>query len=75
MSGRTAPAARAGSAPAGGGELLTTAEAAHVLRRTPKTLRSWRYLNVGPPYLAGGRVLYRRADLDAWLERQLVRPA
>lgn len=55
---------------------LTTAEAADYLRQSPRTLIRWRGLRVGPPWTkAGQRVLYRRADLDAWLDRQRREPA
>lgn len=33
-----------------------------------KTLAQWRSQGKGPPFLKiGGRILYARADLDAWL--------
>ncbi|MSQ03440.1 MAG: DNA-binding protein [Myxococcales bacterium] len=42
-----------------------------------QTLRKWRLTGRGPPYirLGGpmGRVLYRRADLDAWLGARTFR--
>ena len=54
--------------------LLTTTEAAAYLRLAPKTLERLRITAGGPPFLKAGpgkraRVLYRRGDLDAWLEK------
>ena len=47
--------------------------AAHVGVVSPKTLENWRGLGIGPRYLKlGGRVAYRIADLDAWLDEQVV---
>lgn len=52
--------------------LLQTADVAAMLGMRPQTLRKWRLSGCGPPYarLGGplGRVLYRRADIDAWLD-------
>ncbi len=40
-----------------------------------QTLTNWRYRGVGPRYTKIGRkVLYRRADLDAWLTAQARDP-
>ena len=50
---------------------LTTQELAAELKRTPETILRWRRLRTGPPYLrVQGRVLYDRADVEAWLTRQ-----
>ncbi|WP_409047039.1 helix-turn-helix transcriptional regulator [Microbacterium sp. HA-8] len=51
--------------------LLTTAEAAAVLRLAPKTLRNWlcdwETLQRGPePVKLGGRRVYRRSDVLAY---------
>lgn len=53
---------------------LTTKEAADLLRLHPGTLSNWRAEGRGPSYLAmrGGRILYSRAALEAWLEGFLV---
>lgn len=52
-------------------ELLTTAEAAPILRQEPGTLAQWRYLGTGPFYYKSGRKpLYQRSELLAWLEKQ-----
>ena len=40
-----------------------------------QTMAQWRAAGQGPPYLKlGARVGYRGSDLNAWVERQLVRP-
>jgi excisionase family DNA binding protein len=50
-------------------ELLTITEAADLLRAPVATLRYWRHLRIGPhSFRLGRRVLYRRDDLDAWVE-------
>jgi excisionase family DNA binding protein len=50
-------------------DLLTIDEAAELLRAPVATLRYWRHLGTGPhSFRLGRRVLYRRDDLDAWVE-------
>jgi excisionase family DNA binding protein len=50
-------------------DLLTIDEAAEVLRAPVATLRYWRHLGTGPhSFRLDRRVLYRRDDLDAWVE-------
>ncbi len=50
-------------------DLLTMGEAAALLRAPVATLRYWRHLGTGPhSFRLGRRVLYRRDDLDAWIE-------
>ena len=59
-------------------ELLTTSEAAELLRAPVATLRYWRHRNIGPrSFRLGRRVLYRRDDLVAWIDalREHPRPA
>jgi excisionase family DNA binding protein len=57
-------------------ELLTITEAAELLRAPVATLRYWRHLGTGPhSFRLGRRVLYRRDDLQAWVEAQLGRSA
>lgn len=52
-------------------ELLTLAEAAELLRAPVATLRYWRHLGSGPrSFRLGRRVLYRRDDLQAWVDAQ-----
>lgn len=50
-------------------DLLTIGEAAAVLRAPVATLRYWRHLGTGPhSFRVGRRVVYRRDDLDAWID-------
>ena len=57
-------------------DLLTISEAAELLRAPVATLRYWRHLGTGPrSFRLGRRVLYRRDDLQAWVEEQLGRSA
>lgn len=50
-------------------DLLTIAEAAELLRAPVATLRYWRHLGTGPTsFRLGRRVLYRRDDLQAWVD-------
>jgi hypothetical protein len=51
---------------------LTTSELAIELKRSPETVKRWRRLRLGPPWIAlpGGRVLYDRAEVERWLEEQ-----
>lgn len=54
-------------------ELLTTEEAAAVLRVAERTLRTWRQTGEGPRFVkVGQRVTYNRADVEAWWERQAL---
>src|SRR5262245_7361480 len=56
-------------------ENLIEAEAADYTRTKPGTLANWRSLGKGPRYVrAGGRILYRKADLDRWLEKNATDP-
>ena len=50
-------------------QLLTITEAAELLRAPVATLRYWRHLGSGPrSFRLGRRVLYRRDDLDDWID-------
>jgi excisionase family DNA binding protein len=52
-------------------ELLTLPEAAELLRAPVATLRYWRHLGSGPhSFRLGRRVLYRRDDVQAWVDAQ-----
>ncbi len=52
-------------------DLMTTREAADYLRLKQQTLHNWRCLGSGPNFVKlGSRVLYRRSDLDQYLDRQ-----
>lgn len=58
---------------------LTPDEAAAYVRRSPRTLEEYRINKTGPVYLKLGpsrrsNVLYRKQDLDVWMESFLVRP-
>ncbi len=54
-------------------DLLTLAETAQYLRVKSKTLRNWSCLGKGPkPLRLGGRVVYRRADVLAFRDKQAV---
>jgi hypothetical protein len=52
-------------------DLLNTAEVAQIMRSPVSTLRYWRHLGTGPhSFRLGSRVVYRRADVTAWLLEQ-----
>ena len=58
------------------GELCwDTERSAAYINSTPATMQTWRSRGVGPPYLkgAGRKILYTRADLDAWLRARVRR--
>ena len=48
---------------------MTQAEAAELLRLSPRTLERLRVIGTGPRFAkAGRRVLYRRGDVEAWVD-------
>lgn len=52
----------------GPSEFLDSVALAALLNTTPNTVRQWRFHGTGPRGArVGKRVLYRRADVDAWL--------
>ena len=52
-------------------ELMTEEELAEYLRVSLATVRRWRYEQTGPPVeWAGRRPRYRKAEVDAWLQRE-----
>ncbi len=52
-------------------DYLTTAEVAELLRTPAETARFWRHVGKGPRWFkVGRRVLYRRSDVEAWIEQQ-----
>ncbi len=54
---------------------LTNEEAAAELKVKPDTLDQWRYRRKGPRYYkVGGRIQYKRSDIEAWLEGRAVNP-
>lgn len=78
MVGQTgsAPKSVAVSEPESGraSRMLTTSEAAQIVRLSPRTLERLRVSGEGPRYVKAGpgkraKVLYRECDLAAWLEQ------
>lgn len=58
------------------GELLNPAETAEAIKSTTSTLAYWRHIGKGPKYAkVGRRVIYRRTDVEAWLEEQFNKAA
>lgn len=55
--------------------MMTTAELAKELKRSPETLIRWRRCrSFGPPWLTiAGRVLYSRTEVESWLKAQSVK--
>ncbi len=54
-------------------KLLTSEETAQVLGVSDNALRIWRSRGKGPrAYKYGRRVMYRREDLEAWLETKAL---
>jgi hypothetical protein len=54
--------------------LITTEEAARLLRRSIDTMRWWRKVGQGPvSFRLGRRVVYDRADVLRWIERERER--
>lgn len=54
--------------------LLTTDEAAALMRLNPKTLKKWRHMKQGPPYASiGRRIVYRRRDVQAFIDNHFDR--
>jgi DNA-binding transcriptional MerR regulator len=53
------------------GEILLNAEVAELTRVPLATLRYWRQIGKGPKsFRLGNRVVYKRADIEAWIEQQ-----
>lgn len=56
-------------------ELMTTEEFAEYVRRPVATIYQWNSRGQGPRFIKRGRsILYRRADIDAWLNASYVNP-
>lgn len=52
-------------------DYMTSKEVAELTRTAPETIRYWRHVKKGPKFFkANGRVLYRRDDVQAWLDEQ-----
>jgi predicted site-specific integrase-resolvase len=53
--------------------LLTPEETARRIRRAVQTLARWRCEGAGPAFIrVGGRIAYRAADVERWLESRRV---
>lgn len=51
-------------------DLLTTAEVVAITRAPASTVRYWRHVGTGPrSFRLGRRVVYRRRDVLAWIEK------
>jgi hypothetical protein len=56
-------------------ELMYRTAAADYLKTPPTTLAQWAYRGIGPEFFkVGRRVLYRKSELDRWLDSQRVVP-
>jgi hypothetical protein len=56
-------------------ELTDARGAAERLFVSERTLSNWRYQGRGPAYLkVGGKIVYRIAVLEAWLEARTTSP-
>jgi hypothetical protein len=54
-------------------DLMTVPEVSERLRRPQGTLRQWRHRGIGPrSFRLGGKVMYLRADVEAWLSQQMM---
>lgn len=54
---------------------MTTVDLAARMRTSQSTVRYWRHTGYGPPGLkVGRRVLYRTADVDAWIRSLAPKP-
>jgi excisionase family DNA binding protein len=52
-------------------DLLTVDEAAELVRAPAGSLRFWRHQGTGPASAKlGKRIVYRRDDLEAWVQAQ-----
>lgn len=58
-------------------QLLSRKEAAQYVHRSPGALAQMAYLGHGPKYLrpTPKSVLYRKSDLDAWLNASVIDPS
>lgn len=56
-------------------EFLNDVQAAALINYSPKTLRNYRHARRGPTYhKIGKKILYRRKDLLAWVEKHRIDP-
>lgn len=52
-------------------QLLTSKEAADMLRIKPRTLMQWRKMGKAPPaHKAGRKLLYDKDELQAWVKKR-----
>lgn len=52
-------------------EILNVKQASVMTGVAEATLRYWRHANEGPPsFKLGGRVVYRRSELERWITEQ-----
>ena len=57
-------------------EWVPEKELAHILKKSPLTLRTWRARRRGPPWADVGRsILYPRSGIKKWLQEQVRDPA
>jgi len=51
-------------------DLIDNEELADILKRPVATIRYWKHVGYGPPsFKVGRRVMYRRADVETWLNQ------
>ncbi len=57
-------------------ELLTAQQLADLLHVGIQSIYDWRHRGTGPRGIrpAGGKLLFRRSDVDAWLDQYADRP-
>lgn len=53
-------------------ELLTAKEAAFYLRKSPEAIRNLVYRKQLVAYKAGGRLLFKKEEIDRWILRNRV---
>jgi hypothetical protein len=57
------------------GALVSEQDAADILHAKKQTMRAWRVRRKGPPfYKLNGRILYKREDLEVWIEQCRIVP-
>jgi predicted DNA-binding transcriptional regulator AlpA len=56
-------------------EVMDEEQTGEYLGKPPGTLRQWKYLGQGPPFVHLGRsVRYLKPDVDEWLAENTTRP-
>lgn len=56
-------------------EILITEEVESLIRTPTATLAYWRSVGKGPAWFkAGRRVLYRKSDVERWIDENVVTP-